>query len=113
MLGLGLDEFIADIPWRKTKYQATTDLLRISPKRATCDMQKYHNFWGPVNFADMLDHRFENRKEKRNLNQYELQFEMRTSLSFLSSRTKASDMVHPSFFFKFIYSAIKVFYIMG
>ncbi len=76
-------------------------------------MQKYHNFWGPVNFADMLDHRFENRKEKRNLNQYELQFEMRTSLSFLSSRTKASDMVHPSFFFKFIYSAIKVFYIMG
>ena len=41
--------------------------------------------------------RFENRKEKRNLNKYELQFEMRTSLSFLSSRTicvKSARLIH-------------------
>jgi hypothetical protein len=79
------------------RFRVFRQSLRISPKRATCDMQKYHNFWGPVNFADMLDHRFENRKEKRNLNKYELQFEMRTSLSFLSSRTicvKSARLIH-------------------
>jgi len=29
--------------------------MRVSPNQGTYDMKKYHNFWRPVNFADMLE----------------------------------------------------------
>ena len=29
--------------------------MRVSLNQGTCDMKKYHNFWRPVNFADMLE----------------------------------------------------------
>ena len=38
---------------QQTQYQPDNDILRVSPKRQTCDMQKYHNFCRSVNFTDM------------------------------------------------------------
>ena len=48
------EEKITDLTGSLSQRDGSCDTLRISPKQLTCDMPKYHNFWKPVNFADML-----------------------------------------------------------
>ena len=40
---------------QKTKYQPSTDILRISPKHGSCDMPEYHNIFMASKTLDKLE----------------------------------------------------------
>jgi hypothetical protein len=47
-----LEAIVFMLKW-KTKYHGTTDILKKPKYRNFIDVQKYHNFWRPINFTDM------------------------------------------------------------